>query len=45
MLSNRRKGHVMAFTEYDRDLAIFIDEDGEAQFAGTVDRLGTLPWR
>jgi lysophospholipase len=26
MLSNRRKGHVVAFTEYDRDLAIFIDE-------------------
>jgi lysophospholipase len=25
-LSNRRKGHVLAFTEYDRDLAIFIDE-------------------
>ena len=26
MLSNPRKGHVVAFTEYDRDLAIFIDE-------------------
>jgi lysophospholipase len=26
MLSNRRKGHVVAFTEYDRDLEIFIDE-------------------
>ncbi|MET0408191.1 MAG: alpha/beta hydrolase [Hyphomicrobium sp.] len=26
VLSNRRKGHVVAFTEYDRDLAIFIDE-------------------
>ena len=26
MLANRRKGHVLAFTEYDRDLAIFIDE-------------------
>ena len=26
LLSNRRKGHVVAFTEYDRDLAIFIDE-------------------
>lgn len=26
ILSNRRKGHVVAFTEYDRDLAIFIDE-------------------
>ncbi|HET6390325.1 alpha/beta hydrolase [Hyphomicrobium sp.] len=25
-LANRRKGHVVAFTEYDRDLAIFIDE-------------------
>lgn len=25
-LSNPRKGHVVAFTEYDRDLAIFIDE-------------------
>ncbi|HVJ78260.1 MAG TPA: alpha/beta hydrolase [Hyphomicrobium sp.] len=26
MLSNPRKGHVVAFTEYDRDLAIFIEE-------------------
>ncbi|MBS0232741.1 MAG: alpha/beta hydrolase [Proteobacteria bacterium] len=26
ILSNRRKGHVVAFTEYDRDLALFIDE-------------------
>src|SRR5215467_3941751 len=26
LLSNPRKGHVVAFTEYDRDLAIFIDE-------------------
>ncbi len=26
ILANRRKGHVVAFTEYDRDLAIFIDE-------------------
>ncbi len=26
MLSNPHKGHVVAFTEYDRDLAIFIDE-------------------
>jgi lysophospholipase len=26
VLSNRHKGHVVAFTEYDRDLAIFIDE-------------------
>ena len=26
VLSNRRKGHVVGFTEYDRDLAIFIDE-------------------
>ncbi|MBA2126803.1 alpha/beta hydrolase [Hyphomicrobium methylovorum] len=26
MLSNPRKGHVVAFTEYDRDLAIFIDD-------------------
>lgn len=26
VLGNRRKGHVVAFTEYDRDLAIFIDE-------------------
>jgi lysophospholipase len=26
ILSNRNKGHVVAFTEYDRDLAIFIDE-------------------
>src|SRR5215472_10831692 len=26
ILTNRRKGHVIAFTEYDRDLAIFIDE-------------------
>jgi lysophospholipase len=26
VLSNQRKGHVAAFTEYDRDLAIFIDE-------------------
>lgn len=25
ILSNRHKGHVVAFTEYDRDLAIFID--------------------
>ncbi|HVZ03391.1 alpha/beta hydrolase [Hyphomicrobium sp.] len=25
-LSNPRKGHVIAFTEYDRDLAIFIEE-------------------
>jgi lysophospholipase len=26
ILSNRHKGHVVAFTEYDRDLAIFIEE-------------------
>jgi lysophospholipase len=26
LLSNPRRGHVVAFTEYDRDLAIFIDE-------------------
>jgi len=26
ILGNRRKGHVVAFTEYDRDLAIFVDE-------------------
>jgi lysophospholipase len=26
MLSKPRKGHVVAFTEYDRDLAIFIEE-------------------
>ncbi|MGH9696756.1 MAG: alpha/beta hydrolase, partial [Bryobacteraceae bacterium] len=26
MLSNPRKGHVVAFTEYDRDLAIFIED-------------------
>jgi lysophospholipase len=26
VLSNPRKGHVVAFTEYDRDLALFIDE-------------------
>jgi lysophospholipase len=26
MLSNPRKGHVVAFTEYDRDLALFIEE-------------------
>lgn len=26
VLSNPHKGHVVAFTEYDRDLAIFIDE-------------------
>lgn len=26
ILANGRKGHVLAFTEYDRDLAIFIDE-------------------
>lgn len=26
MLSNPRKGHVIGFTEYDRDLAIFIEE-------------------
>ena len=26
LLSNRRKGHVQAFTEYDRDLAIFMHE-------------------
>ena len=25
-LSNRRKGHVVGFTEYDRDLAIFMNE-------------------
>jgi lysophospholipase len=26
LLSNPRKGHVVAFTEYDRDLAIFLEE-------------------
>lgn len=26
LLSNRRKGHVVAFTEYDRDLSIFMSE-------------------
>jgi lysophospholipase len=26
LLSNPRRGHVVAFTEYDRDLAIFIDK-------------------
>jgi lysophospholipase len=26
LLSNPRRGHVVAFSEYDRDLAIFIDE-------------------
>jgi len=26
MLSNPRKGHVVAFTEYDRDLSIFIED-------------------
>lgn len=40
MLSNPRKGHVMAFTEYDRDLAIFIDDVVKPVLPGPLIGLG-----
>src|SRR6185312_5575221 len=40
MLSNPRKGHVVAFTEYDRDLAIFIEEVVKSALPGPYIGMG-----
>jgi lysophospholipase len=39
-LSNPRKGHVLAFTEYDRDLAIFIEDVVKPSLPGPYIGLG-----
>jgi len=40
LLSNPRKGHVIAFTEYDRDLAIFLEEIVKPSLPGPYIGLG-----
>jgi lysophospholipase len=40
MLSNPRKGHVVAFTEYDRDLSIFIEDVVKPALPGPYIGLG-----
>lgn len=40
ILSNPRKGHVVAFTEYDRDLAIFIEDIVKPTLPGPLIGMG-----